>query len=91
MIWLTDHITEHLSVLNDHGYVQHVVSAYHRVCNWSNATDATSGAGTADLSGAQCFVVRCLSFCPGFFFCLSFFDLRILITRLVSSNYSSEN
>ena len=39
-----------------------------------------------------CFVFRCLSFCPFFFWplpCLLFFDLRILITPLVSSNYSS--
>ena len=38
-----------------------------------------------------CFVDRCLSLCPcsfGPLCCLSFFDLRILITPLVSSNSS---
>jgi hypothetical protein len=33
-----------------------------------------------------CFVDRCLSFWP--LYCLSFFDLLILITRLVSSDSS---
>jgi hypothetical protein len=43
---------------------------------------------TRSLVLCVCFVDRCLSFfvCP--FFCLFFFDLRILITPLVSS-YSS--
>ena len=38
-----------------------------------------------------CFVDRCLSFCTFFFWplcCLFFFDIRILITPLVSSNSS---
>ena len=38
-----------------------------------------------------CFVDRCLSFCPFLFWplhCLFFFDVRILITPLVSSNSS---
>ena len=38
------------------------------------------------------FVYRCLSICPFFFWplcCLFFFDIRILITPLVSSNSSS--
>jgi hypothetical protein len=38
-----------------------------------------------------CFVDRCLSFCTCFFwplYCLSFFDLRILITSLISWNPS---
>ena len=36
-----------------------------------------------------CFVDLCLSFCPFFFWplcCLSYFDIRLLITPLVSSN-----
>jgi hypothetical protein len=40
-----------------------------------------------------CFVDRCLSFCPFLFWplcCLFFFDIRILISPLVSSN-SSQN
>ena len=39
----------------------------------------------------ECLVDRCLSFCPFFFrplCCLSFFELRILIIPLVSSNSS---
>ena len=38
-----------------------------------------------------CFVDRCLSFCLFFFwplYCLLFFDLRIMITALASSNSS---
>jgi hypothetical protein len=37
-----------------------------------------------------CFVDRCLSFFFWLLCCLSFFDLRILITLLVSSNSSSK-
>ena len=40
-----------------------------------------------------CFVDRCLSFCTFFFWllcCLFFFDIRILITPLVSSNSTNE-
>ena len=64
--------------------------------------DATSGAGTAFPSGASGFTLvlvgfvvldlcSYLSFCPFFFWALhylSFFDLRILITSLISSNFS---
>ena len=74
------------------------------VCNQSNATGATSGAGTVNPSVAPeftpvlvGFVLFDLKFCRSlfvpllFFFyllcCLSF-DLRILITPLVSSNCS---
>ena len=35
-----------------------------------------------------CFVDRCLSFCPFSLCCLFFFDIRILIAPLVSSNSS---
>jgi hypothetical protein len=38
-----------------------------------------------------CFGDHCLSFCHFFFWplcCLSFFDIRLLITSLVSSNFS---
>jgi len=67
--------------MNDHGYVLFVVVIirsvpYHRDCNKSNMTDATSGAETATLpehpssppifSGVRvtvyCFVDHCLSF-----------------------------
>jgi hypothetical protein len=62
---------------------------YHRVCNLINTTVAASGAGIAYPSGtALCFVDRCLCFFFWPLFCLSFSDLRILITTLVSSNYS---
>ena len=79
----------------------------YRVCNQSNTTGTTSGAGTAYPSGALSSppvynwvrvtpsLVVCVMFSrslsvPLFRFlwpwcCLSFFDLRILITLLVSS------
>jgi apolipoprotein N-acyltransferase len=47
---------------------------------------------TQSLVLSVCFVDRCLSFCPFSFWplcCLSFFNLQILITRLVSSNFFS--
>ena len=75
---------------------------YHRVCNQSNTTGTTSGAGTATppehLRSPPVFswvrvsrsLVLCVMFCIllfvllSFFFwplrCLSFFDVRILIT-----------
>jgi len=77
---------------------------YHQVCKYSNTTGATSGSGTAVLTEllisppfssrdfwfyVWCFVDRCLSFYPFLLCCLSFFDLRILITPLVSSNSST--
>ena len=43
---------------------------------------------TRSLALCVCFVDRCLSFCPFFFWplcCLFFFDIRILITPFVSS------
>jgi len=46
---------------------------------------------TQSLVLCVCFVDRCLSFCPCFFWplcCLFFFDIRILITPVVSSNPS---
>jgi hypothetical protein len=44
---------------------------------------------TRSLVLCVCFVDRCLSFCPfSFGHCLFFFDLRIQITPLVSSNSS---
>jgi len=46
---------------------------------------------TRSLVLCVCFVDRCLSFCVFFFWplcCLFFFDIRILITPLVSSNSS---
>ena len=51
---------------------------------------------TRSLALCVCFVDRCLSFCTFFFWplcCLFFFDIRILITPLVSSNsfYLSNN
>ena len=51
-----------------------------------------SGVGvTRSLVLYVCFVDRCLSFCPvsvGHCVCLFFFDIRILIAPLVSSNSS---
>ena len=47
---------------------------------------------TRSLVLCLCFVDRCLSFCTfsfGYFVCLYFFDIQILITPLVSSNSSS--
>ena len=83
---------------------------YHQICNQINTTGATSGAGTANPSGAPeftsgfqwgscylifsfiCMFCRSLFVLLSFFFwplsCLFFFDLRILITPLVSSNFS---
>ena len=81
---------------------------YHRGCNQINTTGATSGEGTAYISGTPEFtpvfsgVRQCYSififmsmFCRSLFVllsfsfwplrCLSFFDLRILITPLVST------
>ena len=59
---------------------------YHQICNHSNTSDATSGAGTANLSGApeftlvflrivslgKCFVF-CVVFCRSLFVLLFFF------------------
>ena len=74
-----------------------VIETYHRVCNKSNTTGVTYGTGTAYMfSGFR--VVRSLVFCAMFcrslflllslFFwplcCLFLFDLRLLITPLVS-------
>ena len=65
---------------------------YHWVCNQINTMGATSGAGTAyppehprspPVYVVVCPVLLFLAFC-----CLFFFDLRILITPLVSSNSS---
>ena len=45
---------------------------------------------TRSLVLCVCFVDHCLSFCPFFFWplcCPLFFEIRILITFLVSSNY----
>ena len=49
---------------------------------------------TRSLALYVCFVDRCLSFCTFFFWplcCLFFFDIRILIAPLVSSNSSYSN
>jgi hypothetical protein len=73
---------------------------YHRVCNYINTTDVTSGAGTAYpsehlsshpvFSGVLVFFFGSLFVILYFFFwslCyLFFFDIRILIAPLVSSN-----
>ena len=48
---------------------------------------------TGSLALHVCFVDHCLFFCPFFFqslYCLFFFDIRIPITPLVSSNSSLE-
>jgi hypothetical protein len=57
------------------------------VCKWFSEVRVTRS-----LVLCVCFVDRCLFVCPFLFFwplcCVSYFDLRILITPLVSSNYS---
>ena len=77
----------------------------HWVCNQIHTTGATSGAGTAyrflssvcvtrSLVLCVSFVGRCLSFCTfSFGYCVVcfFFDIRIRITPLVSSNSSQPN
>ena len=75
--------------------------SYHLVCNQSNTTGATSGAGTGSFMWGLCysiFTFLCsvlqIDVCSFFFWplcCLSLFDLRILITPLVSSNSSYSN
>ena len=62
-----------------------------------NTTGATSGAGTASTSGAPEFtpgfhVIQSLVLCVCLVDrCLFFFDIRIMITPLVSSNSSYQN
>ena len=73
------------------------------LCNWSNTTSATSGAGTIYPSGApkftpgvtwgsRCTIFSFLFSVFSYFFWLlcflTFVDVRILITPLMSSNYS---
>jgi hypothetical protein len=107
MTWLTimenpcHKIPRKCSTCRKHFPVLSSFMTYIRICNQTNTTGATSGAGTAYPSGAS-------EFTPGFlwgscysvicFICmlrrllfvlLSFFDIRILITPLVSSNSSS--
>ena len=60
-----------------------------QIFNKSIMTDATSGAGKVHPPRAHLSTIVCLS--PYFFCqlcCLSIFDLRLLITPLVSSNCS---
>ena len=80
--------------------VQKVCMHNFYICNELYTTDAASGVGTAYPSGVHpgfsgvrvtrslvlcvCFVDRCLSFFFSPLCCMSFFDLRILITPLVS-------
>ena len=72
---------------------------YQRVCNKNNTTGVTYGApefipgSSCSIFNFLCYVsYRCLSFLLSFFVwplhCLSFFDLWLLITPLVSSNFS---
>ena len=77
---------------------------YHRLCDYGSTTCVTSGAGTAYHSGTHEFhtvfprsFVFCVVLCRSLFIHLSFFiwvlwclslELRILITHLVSSNFS---
>jgi hypothetical protein len=76
---------------------------YHRVCSTNNTTGNTSGTGTADQSGAPEFtpvcsgvrvarsLVFCVMFCRSLFILyLLAFDFLILITLLVSSNFSKQ-
>ena len=73
---------------------------YHRVCNWSNTTGATNGAGTAYPSGAPEFthglrvtrsLVLCVMLCRSLFVLLSFFFLPMcclsFFDRYTDSDY----
>ena len=115
MTWLT--VTEYLchqwwricSLCSNQNPVLSSFVTDHRVCNKSNTTSVTCGAGTAYTFGAPEFtpvlivvrVARSFVFCVLFriplcaissfllcpLHCLSFFDLRLLITSLVSYIY----
>ena len=73
------------SVCRIHNPVLSSFMTYHRICNKSNTTDATSGAGTVHSSGAPNFtpgfsgvhvahsLVFCVLFCRLLFIFLSFF------------------
>ena len=55
-----------------------LLMTYHRVCNWSNTTDITSGSGTAYPSGAP-------EFTPGFQWgsCCSMFRFLCRVLQIV--------
>ena len=95
-LWIHSTCRKHFPVLS-------AFMNYHPICNQSNTTGATRGAGTAFTPGfSRVRVSRSLAFCVLFcrslfvllyFFlwplcCLSFFDLRIIITLLTSSSPS---
>ena len=74
-----------ISVTNDHGYVPLVVNTFRSFPHsWLITRFVTRL--TRSLGLCVCFVIRCLSFWP--LYCL-FFDIWILITPLLSPNYSS--
>ena len=64
---------------------------YHRACNQSNTTGATSGAGIAYSSGAPEFtsLVLCVMFCRSLFILLSFFLVATVlpVLRFTDSYY----
>ena len=75
---------------------------YNRGCNLSNTTGVTNGAGTTYTVISEVRVARslvlCVVFCKSLFVCFIWplccrflFDLRILITPLVSYNSSCMN
>ena len=94
----------------NHNPVPSLFVTYHRICNKSNTTGVTCGAGNAYPSGAPEFTTvfsgvrfaRYLDFCEMFYrslfvllfvflwplYCLSFLDLRYLITPWIFSNFS---
>jgi len=63
------------SVCRNHNTVLTLFMSYHRLCNKSNTTGATSGAGTNYTSAASVFCgvrVSCAAFCKSLFVLLSF-------------------
>ena len=88
------------SVCRDHNRVFSSFMTYHRVCNESNSTNATRGAGSAYHSGKPEFTrdFKWGSYCSIFSFlydvyvdrCLSFFMLAValvVLLRLTASDY----
>jgi len=69
MTWLTDteYVSRICSTCRKHFPVLSSVMPYHRVCNWSNTTGVTSGAGIAYPSGVPEF--------PGFYWGFMLLDL----------------
>ena len=72
-----------------HASFQFIWVHHKQTCTWVHPRVFSGVAVTRSLVLYVCFVDRCLFFCPFFFWplcCLLFFDIRILINNLVSSN-----